>query len=387
MFNIFSIFNKEQNSNKNEVIKFNDICFVEPGTNKKFLSITHDSSDYNQDELNKIGNVAKIDMFLQQLPLVANIVQSQQIKGAYKVVFPEGITGTLMKYKNGMLGTPFIGENGKIAGHAGLVPLDAAKVLSPVMIFSAISVVTGQYFMSRIDNSLLAISKDVKEIIDLIYDEKESDIYAIYDYYEYIKNNMATIVGNESLKIAVLSNIQLNNNKMNSNIKFYTKSIKRKINTLNNINEESAFTSKRLEMFQELNLKIEKLMNQQSLCYELFCVGKMLEVKIAEIYNREYYDNVINEFLKLGEELDISIYNLMNACETVLAETKKSAFINVDKVSEKILESSNQYRYRKNKLSSNVNSLIDSINIFLIDSCKEKEFYIIGDNLYTKTGV
>ena len=128
-------------------------------------------------------------------------------------------------------------------------------------------------------------------------------------------------------------------------------------------------------------------MNQQSLCYELFCVGKMLEVKIAEIYNREYYDNVINEFLKLGEELDISIYNLMNACETVLAETKKSAFINVDKVSEKILESSNQYRYRKNKLSSNVNSLIDSINIFLIDSCKEKEFYIIGDNLYTKTGV
>ena len=36
------------------------------------------------------------------------------------------------------------------------------------------------------------------------------------------------------------------------------------------------------------------------------------EVKIAEIYNREYYDNVINEFLKLGEELDISIYNSAN---------------------------------------------------------------------------
>ena len=60
--------------------------------------------------------------------------------------------------------------------------------------------------------------------------------------------------------------------------------LERNEKVLNNINEESAFTSKRLEMFQELNLKIEKLMNQQSLCYELFCVGKMLEVKIEGIY-------------------------------------------------------------------------------------------------------
>lgn len=386
MINIFSIFTKNKKTDANEMIKFNDICFIEPGTKKQFLSITP-NSEFNKEELNKIGNAAKIDMFLQQLPLVANMVQGQEMKGAYKVVFPEGITGTLMKYKNGMLGTPFIGENGKIAGHAGLVPLDASKVLTPVMIFSAISAVTGQYFMARIDKSLSVISKDVKEIIELIYDEKESDMYAIYDYYEYIKDNMTTIVENESLRISVLSNLQLNSNKMNSNVKFYNKSIQRKISDLNKVNGDSIFTSKRLDKVQELNSEIENLMHQQSLCYELFCVGKMLEVKIAEIYDKDYYSNIINDFLKLGKEIEASIESLMYACNEVLIETKKGALLNEDKVSDKILESNKQYEERKSTLSNNVQNLINSINMFSLESSKEKEFYVIENELYVKTGV
>ncbi|KHD16321.1 hypothetical protein OA81_05975 [Clostridium butyricum] len=292
-----------------------------------------------------------------------------------------------MKYKNGMMGTPFIGENGKVAGHAGLVPLDASKVLTPLMVFSAISAVTGQYFMARIDKSLSIISKDVKEIIELIYDEKESDMYSIYDYYEYIKDNMATIIENESLKISILSNIQLNNNKMNSNIKFYTKSIHRKINDLTTATDESIFTSKRLDRVQELNHEIEKLMNQQSLCYELFCVGKMLELKVAEIYNKEYQDNIIKDFEKLGEEIEVNIDNLMFGCKKVLTEIKDGAVLNESKVLDKMLESNEEYKERKETLNNNVSNLINNINMFALESSKEKEFYVIENELYTTIGV
>ncbi|PPV15428.1 hypothetical protein [Clostridium butyricum] len=383
---ILSIFTKKKKTNTNELVEYNDICFVEPMTNEKFLSILP-NSNYDKTKLNKIGQATKLNMFLQQLPLVANIAQSKAMEGAYKIVLPEGTVGKLMKYKNGMMGTPFIGENGKVAGHAGLVPLDASKVLTPLMVFSAISAVTGQYFMARIDKSLSIISKDVKEIIELIYDEKESDMYSIYDYYEYIKDNMATIIENESLKISILSNIQLNNNKMNSNIKFYTKSIHRKINDLTTATDESIFTSKRLDRVQELNHEIEKLMNQQSLCYELFCVGKMLELKVAEIYNKEYQDNIIKDFEKLGEEIEVNIDNLMFGCKKVLTEIKDGAVLNESKVLDKMLESNEEYKERKETLNNNVSNLINNINMFALESSKEKEFYVIENELYTTIGV
>lgn len=254
------------------------------------------------------------------------------------------------------------------------------------MLFSAISVVTGQYFMARIDKSLSIISKDVKEIIELIYDEKESDMYAVYDYYEYIKDNMSTIIDNESLKMAVLSNIRMNNTKMNSNMKFYSKNIKRKINSFNIINDENIFTSKRLERVEELNNQIEKLMHQQSLCYDLFCIGKMLEIKIAEVYDKKYYDNTSNEFSMLGKEIEDNIISLMGTCNKVLIKIKEEALFNEDKVLNKILESNNNYEKRKNILNTNVNNLINNINIFWLESNEEKEFYVIGNDLYTKIG-
>ena len=383
---ILSIFTKKKKTNTNELVEYNNICFVEPMTKEKFLSILP-NSNYDNIKLNKIGQATKLNMFLQQLPLVANIAQSKAMEGAYKIVLPEGAVGKLMKYKNGMMGTPFIGENGKVAGHAGLVPLDASKVLTPLMVFSAISAVTGQYFMARIDKSLSIISKDVKEIIELIYDEKESDMYSIYDYYEYIKDNMATIIENESLKISILSNIQLNNNKMNSNIKFYNKSIHRKINDLTTATDESIFTSKRLDRVQELNHEIEKLMNQQSLCYELFCVGKMLELKVAEIYNKEYQDNIIKDFEKLGKEIEVNIDKLMFGCKKVLTEIREGAVLNESKVLDKMLESNEQYKERKEILNNNVSNLINNIKMFALESSKEKEFYVIENELYTTIGV
>lgn len=384
--NIFSVFIKKKHNDSNQIVRFNDISFVEPVTNKQFLSIAP-NSNYNTGELKKIGSAERLNMFLQQLPLAANVLQSQQMNGAYKIVFPEGITGTLMKYKNGMIGTPLIGEKAKIAGHVGLVPLEASKVLTPLMLFSAISVVTGQYFMARINKSLSIISNDVKEIIELIYDEKESDMYAVYDYYEYIKDNMSTIIDNESLKMAVLSNIQMNNTKMNSNMKFYSKNIKRKINSFNSINDENIFTSKRLERVEELNNQIEKLMHQQSLCYDLFCIGKMLEIKIAEVYDKKYYDNISNEFSMLGKEIEDNIMSLMDTCNKVLIKIQEEALFNEDKVLNKILESNNHYKKRKNILNTNVNNLINNINMFWLESNEEKEFYVIGNDIYTKIGV
>ena len=140
-------------SKREETASFQDeVTFVEPITNKEFLTVIQ----VENEEINNkkcIGNLTKVNMFMQQLPLAVNIAQNQINSNAYKVVFPEGAAGTLMKYKNGMLGTPLIGESGKISGHAGLVPVDSIS-LTPLMIFTAMSAITGQYFMAKINEGL-----------------------------------------------------------------------------------------------------------------------------------------------------------------------------------------------------------------------------------------
>ena len=359
------------------------MCFVEPRTNKSFLSIIPNSV-HDDKKLKKIGGATKVNMFLQQLPLVANMAQSKAMEGAYKIILPEGSIGKLIEYKNGMKGTILVGENGKITGHAGLVPLDASKVLTPVMVFSAMSTLTGQYFMARIDKTLSVISKDVKEIIDLIYDEKEADMYSIYDYYEYVNKNMNIIIDNKSLKIATLTNIQSNNSKLNSNIKFYTKSIQRKLNQLSNVNEDSFFTSNRLENAKNLNDEIDKIMNQQSLCYELFCVGRMMEARIAEIYDNEYYNNIKTEFKSLSKEIGLNVDSLNECCEKVLSEMKKKAIIYEEEVADQLRTSNNYFIERKKILNNNMSNLIKGVDMFLGESNKEKEFYIIENGLYAK---
>ncbi len=228
---------KELLCSKQEEVSFQDtVTFVDPRTKKDFLNVMK----VENEEINNkkcIGSLTKVNMFMQQLPLAVNIAQNQINSNAYKIVFPEGAAGTLMRYRNGMLGTPLIGDNGKITAHAGLVPIDNIS-LTPLMIFSAMSAITGQYFMAKIDEGLESLTKNVKEIIDVIYDEKESDNFATYNFCEYVKSNMQLILGNEALKLSTLTNLQATNNKMCANILFYSKSIDRKIESITNVTKK-----------------------------------------------------------------------------------------------------------------------------------------------------
>ncbi|EDT73606.1 hypothetical protein [Clostridium butyricum] len=81
---IQSLFNKQE-----QIVSIQDeVTFVEPRTNKGFLTILK----LENEEINNkkcIGNLAKVNMFMQQLPLAVNIAQNQINSNAYKVIFPE----------------------------------------------------------------------------------------------------------------------------------------------------------------------------------------------------------------------------------------------------------------------------------------------------------
>lgn len=368
-------------SKREETASFQDeVTFVEPRTNKEFLTVIQ----VENEEINNkkcIGNLTKVNMFMQQLPLAVNIAQNQINSNAYKVVFPEGAAGTLMKYKNGMLGTPLIGESGKISGHAGLVPVDSIS-LTPLMIFTAMSAITGQYFMAKINEGLESLTKDVKIIIDSIYDEKESDNFAAYNFYEYVKSNMQLILGNEVLKLSTLTNLQATNNKMYSNILFYSKGIKRNIKSITNVTSNSRFTGKRLSAMEEISRVVLELITQQHLSFELFCIGKVYEMQVAEIYDESYCKNVILELERVGQIIDTDVNILINKCEETLLEIIKSANVKGNEAVTKYKEDISMYKNKQLKFEKSKDSFIKNIISFKNESIKPKEFVVINDLLY-----
>lgn len=373
---------KELLCNKQEeIVSFQDeVTFVDPRTKKEFLTIMQ----VENEEINNkkcIGSLTKVNMFMQQLPLAVNIVQNQINSNAYKVVFPEGATGTLMKYKNGMLGTPLIGENGKISAHAGLVPVDSIS-LTPLMIFTAMSAITGQYFMAKIDEGLESLTKNVKEIIDVIYDEKESDNFAAYNFYEYVKSNMQLILGNEALKLSTLTNLQATNNKMCSNILFYSKGIDRKIESITNIPDNSIFTGKRLSQMEEISKAILGLITEQHLSFELLCIGKVYEIQVAEIYDEEYYKNIISELERVGKIVDSDVKKLIDKCEETLLQIIKKAAMKGNEAVTKYKEDMLLYKNKQLEFEKSKNNFIENIISFKNENIKAKEFVIIDDLIY-----
>ena len=368
-------------NNKEQSIEFNDeIKFLEPVTNKEFLAIKQfESGEISGKKC--IGNLSKLNTFMQQLPLASNIAQNKLTGNAYKIVFPEGSSGTLMKYKNGMLGTPLIGDNGKISAHAGLVPIDKVS-LTPLMVFTAMSAITGQYFMANINEGLEILTKDIKNIIDLIYDEKESENFSTYNFYEYVKNNLQLILGNEVLKLSTLTNLQLSNNKMYSNILFYSKSIKRKIEEITNIPNENKLTGKRLSEMDNISKVVIELINQQQLSFELFAIGKIYEMQIAEIYDEIYCNNILSELERVSQIIDIDVKLLMDKCEETLLQIIKGANRKGDQAVNKFKEDMSTYKDKQLNFQKNKDNFIQNISLFRDQNVKAKEFVVVDDLIY-----
>lgn len=358
----------------------NSIEILDTNSNNSLINIQR-VEDISIKNLKKINGMSRVNMLLQQLPLSTAISQNNALNGAFKVIVPEGATGTLMKYKNGLLGTPIIGENKKIVAHAGLEEIKSIS-LTPVMLFSAMSVITGQYFMSRIDESLSKIEKNVNEIIELIYDEKESDNLAIYNFFKYVNINLQTLIDNREMKIATLTNIQNYNNKLHSNILFYSKSIKRLIKDLKLVTESNSLSGKKLERVEEIDNKMGEFVNQQHLCYQLLCIGKVCEIQIAQCYDNEYYSNLIEDLTDIGESIGKDINTLIENVSSAMLEVLTKAKMAGKKSIDKYKENEKKNKDIQKQFEVNCSSLLDKFEQFKCEIDKQKELYVINEEVY-----
>lgn len=329
-----------------------------------------------------IGNIVDLNMFFQQLPVAANIMQNEMAQGCYKLVFPKGIMGQLMKYKNGFLSTNIVGIDNKIVAHAGLIP---AKVLNltPLMIFSMMSLITGQFFLYKINQKLTVISQDVKEVVELIYDEKKADTSAVHYFFEHIQENLYTILFNEELRKSILTNILDNNNKLYSHVKFYSAVMKRNNECLKEVLDNNRSTAKRMEDLKERIDKFNENINQQHLCFSLLCIGRVREIQIGQIYEEKYHNNVLKELTTISESIALNVKSTFEYVDdTLLHILKDTNGRKGNEVIEEIKENERIYLEKQKIFEEHTNYILEGIQDFTNKLMTEQVFLINDGNVY-----
>lgn len=369
--------------NSNELSKNTKLTFLNPINNNILLDIEKLESCEEIYSKTNIGKGGRFNFMLQALPISQIIGQNKMLEGAYKVIIPKGSGDSLMKYSNGYLGTPLVNSTtGKISGHAGLSKITNLP-MSPVIIFTTMSFITGQYFMSQINSSLKNISKDINDIIKFLFDDKESRNYAIYQLCIDISTSMDIIIENQDIRIAYLTNIQSSLIDLNQNIKFYEKTMDRKRKELSSIINDNKNTNDRINDSKKKFKELNKLILQRYFCLQLYAQCKILEMQLAQIYDIDYIEKIINQLNNIKDESTLYNIRIVENIEHVFKKINDKNWVwSKEDIFSKRDEIIGYMQENNEKFIVNYNSAIDGMNNFISFIKKDNTFIVEGDNLY-----
>lgn len=361
--------------------EYDKLEFYDPINNNSLISLEFIQNYDKEDLKNPISSGSRLSNLMQAFPITQVIKQNKVLDEAYKIIIPERAAGKLMQYKNGLLGTPLIGANGKTISHAGLEKIHGIS-MNPVLIFTAMSLLTGQYFMAEIKKSLKCISENLEDIKRMILDDKISRNFAIYEFYQDISSNMEIVLEHDDLRVSYLSNVQSTFLDLKQNITSFEKRINQDIDDLKNNFKGGNTTKERIKSLEEEVEKIQEFIEQRFMCSFLYMQGKVLEIQLSKIYDIEYIQKTIFDLKKFEKSMNNhmireKLSNLFN--EKISDRNKIWSYKDLIYHKKQMLE---QIDVLNKKFYGNYKGILYSMNKFLEFNKKRNEFIIYGDNLY-----
>ena len=263
----------------------------------KLQPLNEDIGTYKSRSIQTVSTGPYLDAVIKQLPILAS---GAQLGNAYKIVYPPGIAGELVKHVNsphlkGLYMSSVRGVDGKFVGQAGLQSLSFLQ--APIIAFVVMSVLTGQYFQAKTEKALRRISQQLDQIIQMILAEKESDIRSIYHFTNYVIQNLETIQNHDELRQSTLTNVQRNNITIYSLMKFYEKNIDVELSNMDKTAKElkanPRFSKNALltGVLEEI-LNISNYLERRQMCIDIYIMGRVLEIQLCFLFSDSYLNNL-----------------------------------------------------------------------------------------------
>lgn len=224
--------------------------------------------------------VGKVDSVLQQLPQI--MLRDAYSGEVYRAVYDKGL-GVLQKsaqYPGMKLGNVVAPDaNNHIRDVARWQELSVAPQIAS-SVFSAMSMITGQYFMTQINNNLVQIEKGVSEIRKFLEDDKLSKLASEEEFLQMTQKTMHFILDNEVQKHSTLASIQKIRMDSLANINFY----KMQINNLENISSRKDKADDIINNVQNVCF----LISEYWYSLYLYCFAVYLEPVVAQNLDSSY---------------------------------------------------------------------------------------------------
>ena len=231
-------------------------------------------TDVSSIKKNKIDTNTK--SFLRVLgSSMPELTSNTLLANSYRFVFPQGMSGEVMKMASGQ-GTAIM-QGGKILTHGSYV-LNMA-VAAPLMAASLGSMIIKQHYLAKINANLDEINQKVSQLLELEFIKKQSKIESIIYFLEKAHIDFPIIENNKEYRNAILTNLVKTNIEIFELIQFYKKSLK--------------FIEKEKTHVNKLNLEYFMAL------HTLFYFGKLLEFKYANEYNELLINNLKASFEEL----------------------------------------------------------------------------------------
>lgn len=238
------------------------------------------------------SHIGNIGILFQQIPgLAAN---AASYHGTYRVYFDKSL-GVLQQAKQGdgflRANVVQFGTNNKITGQALLKAATVGPLIANVA-FSTVSTVTGQYFLSEINDKLSQIEKKIDDIRQILENEKRSELQADYSFLQQVIQTFEYIQLNDFHKQATLQQIQQIRIHCLSNLNFYNTAFQQKKDTLTDLKTN---TKKNIKNIPFVINEIRDIVLLYKFALYTYALSYYLEILTASNTESKYINFVRND--------------------------------------------------------------------------------------------
>ena len=247
-----------------------------------------------------ISHQSQINALVQQIP---NMMSAHTLSTAYAVSFPAGLPHTLTQLKQGGFSTMIRGESGKFVGTASLYELGSHAAL--LNAFSAMSIVTGQYFLAEINDKMQMMNQKLDKILEFLYGDKKAELMAEVSFTKYAFQNFTSIMSHDHQRTATIISVQESKKVAMKDIEFYQADLESAVN-------EKAGSYSELD---ELTNRAFQIKNCLDLSMQLYVMGSLLEVYYSENYDADYLlsvENMVAMYIDKCHKRALASFSVLN---------------------------------------------------------------------------
>lgn len=274
----------EKKSEENEVQNFNRLNLFNPISGTNIFSFEKcEQKILIQDKELIDENPSKI---LRAISSIPEFVNAGLLSQSFRFNFPVGVSGNVMEMAGGQ-GTAIIDSSGKILAHGNYISNFPTAL--PFIGLSIANSIIKEHYLSKINDNLESINKNIESLIELEFIKKEVKIQSIIFYFRKAFTEFDLI--NDNYRNAILANVINKNIEIYELIQFYKKAI----NTIDKENDE----------------KLSNSLNYLLSLQELFVFGKILEFKYANQFSKDLVTILQSEFENLQKDY-VKFFNKNN---------------------------------------------------------------------------